>query len=472
MSSEDEAAPKVAKKHKPKKQKSKPEDTVVAAAAAEVEDHVPASVEEAEPDEKQKKKKDKKRKREAIPEELEIDVSLPEPLSKKERRKAKKAKTTEGQGESETSPATNGEASVERRAPSGAKAGGGALKEEHKERRTEHSIWIGNLPWTATRQDLRDFLCDQASIRPSQIVRLHMPAPDKKVALDTRGRPPFANRGFAYVDFDGPEALFAALQLTETPFYRSGRNVLIKDAKSFEGRPEEHTAAAAAAAGSTTAVGSKAKGPAGNPQKPPSKRVFVGNLAFEITKEDLEQHFAQCGPVENVHMATFEDSGKCKGYAWVTFATLEAAEAAVRGWIFKEPEDGDENEVNGDDHADDADVKAKSKKKGRKWFVNRLLGREIKREYAEDASVRYKKRFGGAEKRRQDLTDAPITEVADGSSNAQATLRSSHDRRREQRKAQKPKVDARTVAPGAALARAQRTTGAITEAKGTKITFD
>jgi hypothetical protein len=180
-----------------------------------------------------------------------------------------------------------------------------------------------------------------------------------------------------------------------------------------------------------------------------------------------------------VHLATFEDSGKCKGYGWVTFASLAGAEAAVRGYIIKMPEGEDGDEVNDEDtsgkEAGDDKAKTKRKPKGRKWYINRYFGREIKREFAEDASVRYKKRYGG--KRPEDAQqngEAPVAEVNEAGAGAREN-KSSYDRR-EARKAQRQqntyKVDARTIAPGAALAHAQRSSGAITEAKGQKITFD
>ena len=467
MSSEEATAKKVKKEKKSKSRKAEVEqDAEVEAATAIVGDEEVKS--------KDKKDKSKKRKREELPEELEIDVSLPEPPSKKALRKSKKSKTA-------VPTATSNHAGDNDDAIAEPKDDSSKPTKEEKERRTDHSIWIGNLPWTATKQDLRDFLLDQGSIQASQITRVHMPAPSAQQAKDTKGRPAFKNKGFAYVDFDSQETLFSALQLTETPFYRSGRNVLVKNARSFEGRPEDHVNAAKDESG-------KSRGKGFAEEKPPSKRIFVGNLAFEITKEDLETYFGQCGAIENIHMATFEDSGKCKGYGWITFATLEAAESAVKGFILKE-QDEDEDLEGGQEDAegDEAEKKPKvlRKKKPRKWFVNRLFGREIKREYAEDASVRYKKRFGSDRKRQEGDAGfagdegAPIREVNgdEGNKPYQKNM-SSHDRRREQRRAQKygndyKKVDARTVAPGAALSHAQRGSTAIsTEKTGTKIRFD
>lgn len=415
-------------------------------------------------------KKDKKRKREAIPEELEIDVSLPEPPSKKTARKAKKAKTEKSSSSKREAKEIkddddNEEEQIEE-APEDTKP-----HREKEERKTEHSIWIGNLPWTATKDDLRSFLEQQAAIPPTRITRLHMPPPSAAASRDTKGRPAFKNRGFAYVDFDSEEMLFAALQVTETPFNNGGRNVLVKNAKSFEGRPDEHAKKEKNAEGGFVS------------NKPPSKRVFIGNLAFEITKEDLQTHFEQCGEVENIHMATFEDSGKCKGYAWITFATLGAAESAVRGFVLKEQEAADDEEDGDHVHSERAqNIKGVKKPKPRKWFVNRFQGREIKREFAEDASTRYNKRYGKGRPRAEgeagNVDDsAPISGAREAGRPQKET--SSHDRRREQRRQQKygdgyKKVDARTIAPGAALSHAPRASAAISSegTKGTKVTFD
>jgi hypothetical protein len=352
-----------------------------------------------------------------------------------------------------------------------------------------------------------------------------MPAPTS--APPRIGEKP-KNKGFAYVDFDSAEALQAALELTETPMGDSARKVLIKRAESFDGRPDEH-ASAAAAKGS---AGGRVELSKANTQKPPSKRVFVGNLGFDTTKEDLESHFGQCGTVTDVHMATFEDSGKCKGFAWVTFETTEASGAAVRGWIMKK--DGEDDSDSGSDSEGDDDAMKKLKEAGyteedlkfdkeaqyifkqkqkqkqkkrkpkrlQKWFVNKLYGRMLRCEFAEDPTTRYNKRFGkdakgkedresGAERGGEDSGDVELGDVNDATpattitATAPATAAvaagsksglppTSHERRREVRKAKKEygKVDARTIAPGAALANAPRASGAIVSAKGTKITFD
>lgn len=336
----------------------------------------------------------KKRKRDQEDEaDLEIDVNLPEPPSKKALRKAKKDKETKlksaertGAKNSRTHAFTNTAIDATTSSP-------------NQPTKSAYSIWIGNLPFSITKQMLLNFLATSPSISKEDITRVHIPPPVNAKATQTELKP--QNKGFAYVDFASVEALAAAIALSESSL--GGRNLLIKDAKSYAGRPEKAKSTNDAAGANDAKV----------EQKPPSRRVWVGNLSFDVTKEDLETHFKLCGEVENVHMATFEDTGKCKGFAWVTFAAESgingqaktgerAAGDAVQGFTYVEMpattvEESDEDPNTGnDDTLTNGKKKHKSeqKSKKRKWFTGRLDGRPLKCEFAEDPSTRYKKRFG------------------------------------------------------------------------------
>ncbi len=377
----------------------------------------------------------KRKREESTTGELEIDVTAPEPPSKKALRKAKRDKATPAGPKSEsksialqTASASDEDVPADPSAPP---------------KRSEYGIWIGNLPWTATKADLRNFLTKDTEISDEMITRLHLPAPSQGVVANSRQRIKPQNKGFAYIDFSTEEALTEALALSEKLL--TGRRVLIKDSKSFEGRPEKTKEQEVAIVKSG---------------KPPSKRIFVGNLAFETTKQDLEEQFTKCGEILDVHIATFEDTGKCKGYAWVEFAELEAGEVAVRGWVNLEQkaENGDEDEEIAEALAEEDDAKPKKKPKLRKWWVNKLHGRPLKLEFAEGKDVRYKKRYG----KDGSVTKAGIKEVdLDPGSMAQPLT----DKRLSR------KLDARTVKPGAALAAASRSTGGIVESQGKKTTF-
>ncbi|KAJ5124681.1 Nucleotide-binding alpha-beta plait [Penicillium bovifimosum] len=360
----------------------------------------------------------KKRKLQDGPE-LEIDISAPEPVSKKALRKAKKRKEDNA-----------GDAGDDEKPKSGKPSKPESNEGETDGKRSKYGIWIGNLSFAVTSEELRMFFTANSDISESEITRVNLPKGPERF-----GRP--QNKGFAYVDFSTKKALQEAIGLSEQ--LMTGRRVLIKDANSYEGRPAKSETQ------ETTKSG-----------HPPSKRIFVGNLSFDVTKETLEENFSKCGTVTNVHMATFQDSGKCKGYAWVEFEELAAAEAAVRGFMLVKEDDGEEDSSDSD--SDSATEKKKSKKlkpRMQRVWVNQLMGRRMRMEFAEDASTRYKKRFG-KDAEKKDGGPA-ITEVDD-----EARERPRHNKKRRE-SIDESRYSKETV---------QKLSGAIVEGQGQKTTFD
>lgn len=59
-------------------------------------------------------------------------------------------------------------------------------------------------------------------------------------------------------------------------------------------------------------------------------KLYVGNLSYDVTKTDLQDAFAQHGTVQDVHVVTDRETGKARGFAFVTMETKESAEAAIQ----------------------------------------------------------------------------------------------------------------------------------------------
>jgi RNA recognition motif-containing protein len=59
-------------------------------------------------------------------------------------------------------------------------------------------------------------------------------------------------------------------------------------------------------------------------------QLYIGNLSYSVTQADLENLFAQCGPVEKVALMKDRDTGQPRGFAFVTMATPEGAQAALQ----------------------------------------------------------------------------------------------------------------------------------------------
>src|SRR5256885_11459987 len=62
-----------------------------------------------------------------------------------------------------------------------------------------------------------------------------------------------------------------------------------------------------------------------------SNKLFVGNLSFDTTENDLQDLFEKFGPVTEVNLITDRMSGRSRGFAFVTMATPEGAQAAITG---------------------------------------------------------------------------------------------------------------------------------------------
>ena len=46
-------------------------------------------------------------------------------------------------------------------------------------------------------------------------------------------------------------------------------------------------------------------------------KIYVGNLSYGVTKEDLQKEFEAFGKVESVAMITDRDTGQSKGFAFI-----------------------------------------------------------------------------------------------------------------------------------------------------------
>ena len=358
----------------------------------------------------------KSRKRTTEEAELEIDVNAPEPPSKKALRKAKKQKTTdesEEQKDVPKVPVQTEEVDLKRL---------NGLEGE----RSKFGVWIGNLAFTIGKKDVYNFLTANAKspIPGDQITRIHLPP-----GRDSRSQ----NKGFAYVDFIEQKWVEVAVGLSETLL--TGRPLLIKDSHNFEGRPET----------------SKTQEFVKSQARPPNRKIFIGNLPFDTTKESLDKHFGVCGPIQKTQVATFEDSGKCKGYAWVEFEALEAAETAMRGQVTI-------------DHP-------KSQTGKKTIYLGRMGDSKLRMEFAEDATTRYTKRYG-AKSAGSDATEGVTEEESAPGQRGEKPRRQQNGDRTKQSRPDRPARKARPDTSRYGAETVQKLTGAIVEAQGKKVSFD
>jgi len=70
-----------------------------------------------------------------------------------------------------------------------------------------------------------------------------------------------------------------------------------------------------------------------------ASKLFVGNLSFQATEEDLRELFQQSGTVESVRIITDQFTGRPRGFGFVEMATKEESTKAIEmlnGRLFRD----------------------------------------------------------------------------------------------------------------------------------------
>lgn len=65
-------------------------------------------------------------------------------------------------------------------------------------------------------------------------------------------------------------------------------------------------------------------------------KLYVGNLSFRTTQEELRDLFAQAGTVESASIIEDRETGRSRGFGFVEMATQEEAQAAIEQFNGKE----------------------------------------------------------------------------------------------------------------------------------------
>jgi len=67
-----------------------------------------------------------------------------------------------------------------------------------------------------------------------------------------------------------------------------------------------------------------------------STKLYVGNLSFDATEDDLREMLSAHGPVNEVNVITDKITGRARGFAFATMNTAEGAAAAIQALNGKE----------------------------------------------------------------------------------------------------------------------------------------
>lgn len=160
-------------------------------------------------------------------------------------------------------------------------------------------VYVGNLSWDVSWQDLKDHMKSSGE----EVIRANV--------LSSNGR----SKGCGVVEFatvEGAQRAIATLNDTEL----NGRQIFVREDRE-EGRSTP-AHGGGQSSGSRFSSGEKAQ----------NHRVYVGNLSWDVAWQDLKDHMRQAGEVLHAEVIT-EASGRSKGCGIVEYATEDEAQEAI-----------------------------------------------------------------------------------------------------------------------------------------------
>lgn len=161
-------------------------------------------------------------------------------------------------------------------------------------------VYVGNLSWDVSWQDLKDYM------KSSGEDVLH---------ADVMTGPDGRSKGCGVVEFGTVEgAQKAILTLNDTEL--NGRQIFIREDREEGRSPVAHSDGNNA--GSRFSPGEKSQG----------RRVYVGNLSWDVAWQDLKDHMREAGEVLHAEVIT-EANGRSKGCGIVEYATEDEAQEAI-----------------------------------------------------------------------------------------------------------------------------------------------
>ena len=120
---------------------------------------------------------------------------------------------------------------------------------------------------------------------------------------------PFYSIRYGYVEFTTAESAQAALALAGKEV--DGRAIRVDIS---EARPKKEAGA---------------KNFSNTPTGEATDTLFIGNLSFTATEDDIRGAFAECGEILSIRLPTDRESGQPKGFGYIQFSTLDEAKAAI-----------------------------------------------------------------------------------------------------------------------------------------------
>jgi len=176
----------------------------------------------------------------------------------------------------------------------GGAGGGGRMNSEKQDCR----VYVGNLSWDVSWQDLKDHMRSAGDVSFAEVMQ------------EPGGR----SKGCGVVEYKTPEEAKEAIDtLNDTDL--KGRNIFVRE--------DRETSGGGGRGGGAAGGGGYHGGGAS------STSVYVGNLAYETSWQDLKDHMRQAGNVDQANILQKED-GQSKGCGIVIYQNVRDASRAIR----------------------------------------------------------------------------------------------------------------------------------------------
>ncbi|XVE93896.1 hypothetical protein REPUB_Repub01dG0233800 [Reevesia pubescens] len=171
-----------------------------------------------------------------------------------------------------------------------------AAEPEVDPERDQRTVFAYQISLKANERDVYEFFSRAGKVR------------DVRLIMDRNSR---RSRGVGYIEFYDVMSVPMGIALSGQPLL--GQPVMVKPSEAEKNLVQSTTSVAAGQTGTYAGGG---------------RRLYVGNLHFNITEEQLRQVFEPFGSVELVQLP-LDETGHCKGFGFVQFARLDDAKNAL-----------------------------------------------------------------------------------------------------------------------------------------------
>lgn len=174
-----------------------------------------------------------------------------------------------------------------------------AVEPEVDPERDQRTVFAYQICLKADERDVYEFFSRAGKVR------------DVRLIMDRNSR---RSKGVGYVEFYDVMSVPMAIALSGQPLL--GQPVMVKPSEAEKNLVQSNSSIAGASGGTT------------GPYSGGARRLYVGNLHFNMTEDQLRQVFEPFGTVELVQLP-LDETGHCKGFGFVQFARLEDARNAL-----------------------------------------------------------------------------------------------------------------------------------------------